>query len=1523
MNEAPVDISPKKKPFKEVLDGWIIQFVRSFNRPRVIWIGMVVILVLAGVLRIYGLDWDSSKHLHPDERFLTTVTNDLELPKNLENYFDTDKSTLSPYSLEKIGMFVYGTLPIYIVKAASALLKSDTYDKIPLVGRVISTIFDLGAILLLFTIGKRLYGKKVALLGAALLALSVLNIQLSHFYAVDTFANLFILATIYFLLRASSSGRWLTFALAGLMFGMGLASKLSTITLAAPILAAFGLDLYRRSRTQTRIVAFEQSLVRLLTVFILAALTFRVLQPVAFTGPTIMNWELNPAWVEDVFQQQHILTGTTSEPWVQQWTGRSFLFPFYNLVVWGLGIPLGLAGFAGFGLAGYELIKRRKIEHLLPLVFVVVTIVYHAATFIRFMRYFLPTYPFLALFAAYGIAWLWRQRKFAAATDRLETRPASRMRRLKDWVLGFRPNPHLVVGLAGLVLGGTLLYALAFCAIYTVPHTRVTASRWIFANVPEGSTLASEHWDDVLPIGGLDGKTAYGNSGLYKQIQMTNYEDDTPEKLDKMVDNLTKVDYVVLSSNRLYNSIPRLPLRYPMTIRYYQLLFSGDLGFELAAEFTSYPRLFGIQLPDQVAEEAFSVYDHPRVLIFKKTAAFDPEDVRQKLSEGVNFSAVMHLTPKQGTDAPNGLQLSAEEQTLYQTASLKSSAEVREDTWGSRHPVLAWFLVLQLIALLALPLTFSLFRNLADRGYLFSKALGVLIVGWGAWLVASLRLAPFTRWVMVLVMVLLALASGWIAWKRRKEILAFLQEHWRLVLLEEALFWAFFGLSLFFRWSNPDLWQPWTGGEKPMDLAYLTAIVKTPYFPAYDPWFTGGYINYYYFGYVLVATLIHLTGILPTTAYNLAVPTFFAMTALGAFSVALNLVAGLHKPSSENGQPHIQVKKVAVLAGVAGAVFVAVLGNLGQLKLLWDAIRGLSSLKEPSNINILAALAQFADGLNQWISGKSLGIRDQWWYWNATRLIPAAKGKSGPINEMPFFTFLFSDLHAHMMALPYTLLALGLALNVVRDGIRKGLRAGGEWLTLGGLALVIGALWPLNTWDYPTYFALVVAALAIREYSRRRQVDWPGIWAVAWRAIVVVIGGYLLFLPFHQNYAGANFGIQIWNGSRTPLKSYLLIHGFFLFIILSYLVVELFSGSGHNALVRTLQHSVRYLRMNRPIKPILAKLMRTSPGYRTAVNLSKWLTLLTLVVLVINPVIGLALALCLLTTLLLLSKEPDGQRQFSLCLIGLGLLLTGVVEILVLKGDVGRMNTVFKFYLQVWVMFGVACAVAVSNLMARFSQPTPKHTKADAGIDSSTKHPAKATLRVQEPWWWWVFGILLVACLLYPITAVPARLKDRFENSTAKTLDGTAYMQVAVYSDEDRPVTLEWDRQAIEWLRQNVQGMPVILEANTPLYRWGSRVSIYTGLPTVIGWDWHQKQQRAALPTKFVDERKEDVRSIYTTTNIDTTVDLLQRYKVSYIYLGRLETLYYAGDGLEKFKQENEHWSVVYQNNEVTILQVH
>jgi uncharacterized membrane protein len=182
---------------------------------------------------------------------------------------------------------------------------------------------------------------------------------------------------------------------------------------------------------------------------------------------------------------------------------------------------------------------------------------------------------------------------------------------------------------------------------------------------------------------------------------------------------------------------------------------------------------------------------------------------------------------------------------------------------------------------------------------------------------------------------------------------------------------------------------------------------------------------------------------------------------------------------------------------------------------------------------------------------------------------------------------------------------------------------------------------------------------------------------------------------------------------------------------------------------------------------------------------------------------------------------------------------------------------------------------------------------------------------------------LFAACLLYPLTATPVRLGDRFQNSLSKTLDGSAFMRTSIYSDEGRPFSLDWDGQAINWLRQNVTGIPTILEANTPLYRWGSRVSIYTGLPTVIGWDWHQKQQRAVLDGRTIDQRISDVRTIYSSADLALAAQLMDQYGVRYIYVGPLERLYYHSDGLAKFDQPNEWWSLVYQNEQVKIYQVH
>ena len=1572
MSEIPVDESPSPTVKDSSLRARIDRLLATLDNPQNVRVLLALVLLLAAWFRFHGLNWDEGHHLHPDERFLSSLTNDLTWPDSFANYFDPTTSTLSPYSLPNMGLFVYGTLPVYAVKWMAVLLDGNTYDEITLLGRAMSVLFDLGAIFILFLIGRRLYGQRIGLLAAALMALCVLSIQVSHFYTVDTFANLFVLATFFYVIRASQEGRWLDYALAGLMFGLGLASKLNVVTLVVPILLGAALDLYRRRREGDVRLALEQSLVRLVTLFFIAALTFRVLQPVAFSGPGFLDMSLNPQWLDDIREQAKLLSGTADLPWVQQWTGRSILFPLYNMVVWGMGLPLGLAGLAGFALAAFELWRYRKLEHLFPLLYVGVTFIYHSLTFIKFMRYFLPIYPFLVLMAAYLIVWLWRhaaapaQSAGASPAEPPEepVEPVDRRTRFRRGLGRLRPGPGLVLGVMGVVVLGTLLYALAFTGIYSRQHSRLAASRWMYQNIPAGSTLANEHWDDWLPIGGVDGMTSYGDNGNFKSVEMKNYEDDTPEKLDQMVANLTEADYIVLSSNRLYDSIPRLPMRYPMTSRYYELLFSGKLGFERVAEFTSYPTLFGIRIPDQSSEESFSVYDHPRVQIFEKTAAFDPEKVRQELGQGIDWSSVTHVTPRQASSFRSGLlMLTSQQEALYQRVATWSSAEVSENSWGSHFPLLAWVLALTVLGLLALPLTLVTFSRLADRGYIFGKAVGLLIVAWGAWMLASVRIAPFTWWAILAVMAALAAGSLFLLWQRWGELRSFVQAQWRLLILEEALFWLFFGILVFIRWNNPDLWHPGLGGEKPMDLAYLTAITRTPYFPSYDPWFAGGYINYYYFGFVLVAVLSHLTGIVPYITYNLAVPTFFAMLAMGGFTVAFNLAEwwpphGRQRGGAQGGARWLGVPRGAVLAGVCGALFVAIIGNLAQIQLIWNGVRALSVVQAPEHASPLLYFMQFGDGLGQWLVDRSLHLRTEWWYWNATRVIDAAPGEAGPINELPFFTFLFADLHAHMMALPYTLLALGLALNIVRDPVggagEQGRPLGqaqavwwrdpAEVLTLALLALTVGALWPMNTWDFPTYTALVAAALACREYARRGRVDLPGLWAVTWRLGLIVVGGRLLFLPFHDHYATSYFGAELWKGSRTGLKDYLIIHGLFLFVLTSYLIAELLKGHGHNALVRSLRLPLRHWRRLDRIQELSERLSHPTQMQRLAVRISRIAFVLVLAVLLIDPVVGLGLALATLAALLLFSSRPDPRRQFLLCMFGLGLVLTALVEVVVLKGDISRMNTVFKFYLQVWVLWGVSSAGVLPELAAHLSRrreapaqaaevaPTgrppilePEEGSAwtpQVAAQFENRHPTRS--RSWARGWWWAFGLLFGACLLYPVTAAKVRIGDRFENSVSKTLDGSAYMRTSVYMDDSRPVTLEWDRQAFEWLRANVKGIPTILEANTrpKLYSWGSRVSINTGLPTVIGWDWHQKQQRSVLPGPLIDQRIDDVATMYASTDLSQVKQLLDQYDVRYIYVGPLERLYYAGPGLDKFDQASDLWSLVYENEQVKIYKV-
>jgi uncharacterized membrane protein len=193
--------------------------------------------------------------------------------------------------------------------------------------------------------------------------------------------------------------------------------------------------------------------------------------------------------------------------------------------------------------------------------------------------------------------------------------------------------------------------------------------------------------------------------------------------------------------------------------------------------------------------------------------------------------------------------------------------------------------------------------------------------------------------------------------------------------------------------------------------------------------------------------------------------------------------------------------------------------------------------------------------------------------------------------------------------------------------------------------------------------------------------------------------------------------------------------------------------------------------------------------------------------------------------------------------------------------------------------------------------------------------------------WQSILAVLLLLAALYPILATKAKISDRFDTRVGPTLDGTAYMQRAAYNDGGQVIELKYDLDAINWLLDNVKGSPVIAEANTEprgLYRWGSRVAIYTGLPTIVGWSWHQRQQRSAMPGQWIDQRLNDVQRLYSDTNPEVALEIVLKYDVRYIYVGEVERIYYPGPGLDKFEQmrADGRLNLVYHNDQVKIYEV-
>ncbi len=1485
--------------------------------------GLAVVLILALALRLYGLDWDDGFGWtpHPDERAIMFKVADLSFPgiSDLPLLLDADESPWNPR------WFPYGSFPIYVLKATgvfSGFIPGLDPDDLRIPGRAVSALADVATVALVYALGAMVWSRRVGLLASALVAIAVIHIQLSHFFAVDTVMALLCFASVFFLIRVARSGRLSDSLLAGLFLGLGLATKISVVPILAAyvvahFIAAFGLADSDDSQNVPFTDRISNAIGNAVLGGLVIAAAFLIAQPYA-----LLDWERFSA---DITEQSEMVRRIRDYPYTRQYIDTApYLYHVQQLSVWGLGLPLGIVAWAGTlyaalrGLRLWWAVAYLLVGVCLPaailmasssfagiilssgiavgailvtipirspdtritallLSWVVPYFLITGAFDVKFMRYLIPITPFLLLFGAKMLADIWR------AAGRLENVA--------------RLSARTALGLfAALAFAATLFYAISYLGIYAETHSAVRAGEWIRSNVPPNSLILREHWDEGVP-------DLYG----YELDELQIYDRDDNEKLSAMSEQLASADYILIYSNRLYGTVTRLPERYPVSREYYKQLFSGGLGYSLETHFDAHPNLFGVGFLDDTfgrpdlpvpvglerfkpypvslnlgfADESFSVYDHPKLLLFRNDDWLDSETIYDRIlgpSGGFPTRQPGLPTPPSESGNSRQLMLSPDQLEARQAGGTWTdiiNPNLRAD-WVS---VSIWIVVAEVMALIVFPLAFIVFRPLADRGWLFSKGLGLLLLGLVVWLLSSLELMAFTQAAVIAGAAALALVNLALLFLKWEEVRAFFKERWKTLLVAELVFLAAFAAFILVRMANPDLWHPYRGGEKPMDMAYLNAVLKSSYMPPYDPWFGGGYINYYYWGQFIVGMLIHATGIAPEIALNLALPLFFAMTAALSYSVVYNLASAAKDRSPFVGSVS------PVVAGLLGAAFVVVLGNLdGAIQLGQGAWRAA-------------------------VEGLPMSEFD---FWRSSRMMPPDP-PGHEITEFPFFTFLFADPHAHLWALPFTVLCIGIASAVVL-GIKS--RAGRDsfWnaeqlLRIAVLGIAVGALRLLNTWDYPTYLLLGAVAVAISEYLAQGGLSSLMLLRTGFKTALVFIVGYVAFLPYHLYYETFFNSVESTTNT-TPLWQFLAITGLFVFVIGSFCLWQL-----RRVLASTLS----------AIRPAFDSLVDTLSERRTnpAPQVGPW-TLLALIVSALaagyvltalaygygaGGTMVFAIALIALVVVVGLSALANPRTEtpvtlFVSLMAGTALALVLGLDIFRVEGDIERMNSVFKFYMQVWVLLALAAAYMVWRLLA-------------------SELFSGGQLWGYRYVWAGGLAVLVMSASVYPVLGTQDRLRDRFNgNVTPLTLNGLAYIEGTIYNEPEGPIDLEADFEGIRWLRDNIQGSPIVLEANTPTYRWGGRVSIYTGLPSVVGWQWHQEQQRWDY-RQMVAPRIRDVELIYSTQDISVARDLLAQYGVEYIYVGQLERSYYSEEGIAKFEAGlSPYLSKVFQSDQVSIYQV-
>ena len=769
---------------------------------------------------------------------------------------------------------------------------------------------------------------------------------------------------------------------------------------------------------------------------------------------------------------------------------------------------------------------------------------------------------------------------------------------------------------------------------------------------------------------------------------------------------------------------------------------------------------------------------------------------------------------------------------------------------------LVWFLTIQLLGVVALPLTFTLFCRLPDRGYTLTKPLALVLYSYILWLLGMTHLLPNSQATIIAILVLGGVASGLVLWRQWANIWTFLRAERQMLLIAEAVFLGFFLLWLAMISQVPGI----SHTEKPMDFGFMNAILQSRYFPPEDPWLAGHSISYYYFGHFMMAFLTKLTAVPSSVGYNLALASIPALVGIGSFGLLYNLV----RLSGGGRVP-------AIGFGLVAPVLVIVIGNLeGALEFVhlrgwggdgfwdWVGIKGLES-------GVPIGSGVFPDDYN--------------WGWRASRVIDTLEGGRSldfTITEFPFFSFMLGDLHAHVMSLPFVLLTLALVLNLFLLPDPPGLSwLRHNWWELAAVALFLGALAFINLWDLPVLAAVLGAVLLVKSYGHEKG-DLPKAAGNAALVFVpVVVMAVVLFLPFYLTLGGQVSGIsRLGDVSTRPFLFFVAI-GLLFLLGASFLIRQL-PGLVRPAWVDA--HAILLLLVVTltPFFLWVAIHLLLSPfddGVIYAFTDVGGRFLWILPGLAIVGLAGFSVA-----QRVRLNREP--VVGFPLLLLGVAVyLLVGVELFHVVDLLPRRMNTVFKVYYQAWLLLAVVGAYGLYYW----------HSHRPA-VGPASSRRRWIGLRLGHYAWTGVVGVLLVASLYYPVGAVldTTGVLGRGYTPEGNTLDGLAFLRSSASGEY---AAIGWLRDEAPWGR--------IVEAVGNDYSDYGRISASTGLPTILGWKGHELQWRGTSAPYA--GREDDVSQIYRSDDAEVVRHLLERYDVRYVYLGRRERTTYGSSRLSKF----------------------